>query len=99
MIRWTSRTHRLFSPTFILIAVIIIAGLSQGLLLPVANVIASFHFNFGSIVGPNLGGAAMQLGAAPLLFILLGSAYLLFSASGLAFRPQPSKKSANMNRL
>ncbi|MNW53313.1 putative MFS-type transporter YcaD [compost metagenome] len=54
-------------------------------LLPVANVIASFHFNFGSIVGPNLGGAAMQLGAAPLLFILLGSAYLLFSASGVVF--------------
>ncbi|MDU4696890.1 MAG: MFS transporter [Paenibacillus sp.] len=68
-------------------------------LLPVANVIASFHFNFGSIVGPNLGGAAMQLGAAPLLFILLGSAYLLFSASGLAFRAQSSKKSVNMNRL
>ncbi|MNN15967.1 Major Facilitator Superfamily protein [compost metagenome] len=68
-------------------------------LLPVANVIASFHFNFGSIVGPNLGGAAMQLGAAPLLFILLGSAYLLFSASGVAFKPELGKKSANMNRL
>lgn len=68
-------------------------------LLPMANVIASFHFNFGSIVGPNLGGAAMQLGAAPLLFLLLGAAYLLFSASGLAFRTELGKKSANMNRL
>lgn len=68
-------------------------------LLPVANVIASFHFNFGSIIGPNLGGAAMQLGAAPMLFMLLGSAYLLFSASGLVFRPERYKKSVNMNRL
>lgn len=68
-------------------------------LLPVANVIASFHFNFGSIVGPNLGGAAMQLGAAPLLFVFLGSSYLLFTASGLAFRYGVSKKTSNIKTL
>ncbi|MGG6311096.1 MFS transporter [Paenibacillus macerans] len=68
-------------------------------LLPVANVIASFHFNFGSIAGPNLGGAAMELGAAPWLFVFLGSAYLLFSVTGLAFRPDFAKKNANMKML
>lgn len=61
-------------------------------LLPVANVIASFHFNFGSIAGPNLGGMAMQWGAAPLLFVFLGAAYVLFSLLGFAFRGNLTKK-------
>lgn len=61
-------------------------------LLPVANVIASFHFNFGSIAGPNLGGIAMQWGAAPLLFVFLGAAYVLFSLLGFAFRGNQTKK-------
>ncbi len=61
-------------------------------LLPVANVIASFHFNFGSIAGPNLGGMAMQWGAAPLLFVFLGAAYVLFSLLGFAFRGNMTKK-------
>ncbi|WP_018752810.1 MFS transporter [Paenibacillus sanguinis] len=61
-------------------------------LLPVANVIASFHFNFGSIAGPNLGGIAMQWGSAPLLFVFLGAAYILFSLLGFAFRGNQTKK-------
>ncbi|MNN19193.1 Major Facilitator Superfamily protein [compost metagenome] len=60
-------------------------------LIPAANVIASFHFSLGSIAGPNLGGQVMEWGKAGLLFTLLGSAYLIFSASGLAFRKKTSK--------
>ncbi|WP_188540813.1 MFS transporter [Paenibacillus segetis] len=60
-------------------------------LLPAANVIASFHFNLGSIVGPNLGGAIMDVGSASLLFIILGSSYLVFTASGILFRPKLTK--------
>ncbi|AWB44835.1 MFS transporter [Paenibacillus sp. CAA11] len=55
-------------------------------LLPAANVIASFHFSIGSIVGPNLSGAAMELGAASSLFIFMGASYALFAASGFLSR-------------
>ncbi|WHX47120.1 MFS transporter [Paenibacillus woosongensis] len=57
-------------------------------LLPTANVIASIHFNIGSIAGPNLGGAAMHFGSAGLLFVILGLFYLTFSVAGLLFRPK-----------
>lgn len=60
-------------------------------LLPAANVIASFHFSLGSIVGPNLGGALMDVGSASLLFIILGSSYLAFTVSGILFRPKLTK--------
>ncbi|MNO51267.1 putative MFS-type transporter YcaD [compost metagenome] len=60
--------------------------------IPAANVIASFHFSLGSIAGPNLGGQVMEMGRAGMLFTLLGSAYLLFSIAGLAFRKNSTKK-------
>ncbi|GAA0137224.1 MFS transporter [Paenibacillus sp. YSY-4.3] len=62
-------------------------------LLPTANVIASIHFNVGSIVGPNLGGVAMHFGAAGLLFVILGLFYLAFTVAGIMFRPETAKKS------
>lgn len=61
-------------------------------LLPAANVVASFHFNVGSIVGPNLGGLVMENGSPSLLFTLLGSAYLIFSIAGFALRHDKIKK-------
>lgn len=60
-------------------------------LLPAANVIASFHFSLGSIVGPNISGSAMQLGLTSALFLLLGAGYILFSLSGLAFKSYKSE--------
>lgn len=60
-------------------------------LLPAANVIASFHFSLGSIMGPNLGGSVMEFGSAGLLFVILGSTYLLFTVSGIFFRPKLTK--------
>lgn len=57
-------------------------------LLPTANVIASIHFNLGSIVGPNFGGIAMHFGSAGLLFVFLGLFYLLFTIAGFVFRPK-----------
>ncbi|WP_281278178.1 MFS transporter [Paenibacillus anaericanus] len=60
-------------------------------LLPAANVIASFHFSLGSIIGPNLGGSVMELGSVGLLFVILGSTYLLFTVSGIFFRPKLTK--------
>ncbi|MNJ56541.1 Major Facilitator Superfamily protein [compost metagenome] len=68
-------------------------------LLPVANVIASFHFNLGSIVGPNLGGIVMHIGSAGLLFVFLGLSYLLFTLSGFAFKADVGNKSANMKMV
>lgn len=62
-------------------------------LLPTANVIASIHFNIGSIAGPNLGGAAMHFGSAGLLFVILGLLFLTFSVAGLLFRPEAGNKS------
>lgn len=61
MITWTTRTHRLFSPTFILIAVIIIAGLSQGLLLPVLSIFMEERGISSSING--LHAAALYVGS------------------------------------
>lgn len=61
-------------------------------LLPAANVVASFHFNIGSIIGPNLGGLAMEIGRPSLLFSILGSAYVLFSVIGFIFRNHTTKK-------
>ncbi|WP_275259471.1 MFS transporter [Paenibacillus pinistramenti] len=55
-------------------------------LLPAANVIASFHFNLGSMVGPNISGALMESGITSALFWLLGAGYLLFALSGIFFK-------------
>lgn len=38
------------------------ADILPRVLLPAANVVASFHFNAGSIAGPNAGGAIMETG-------------------------------------
>jgi MFS family permease len=55
-------------------------------LLPAANVIASFHFNLGSMVGPNVSGALMEGGITSALFVLLGAGYVVFGLSGLLFK-------------
>ncbi|WP_083180184.1 MFS transporter [Paenibacillus yonginensis] len=60
-------------------------------LLPAANVVASFHFNAGSMVGPNFSGALMEAGLTSALFLLLGSGYILFALSGFLFKGSPSK--------
>lgn len=54
--------------------------------LPAANVVASFQFNVGSIIGPNLGGIMLGLGAPGAMFWLLGSCYLLFGITGFLFK-------------
>lgn len=61
-------------------------------MLPIANVIASFHFSIGSIIGPNVSGYVMQTGNAGLLFILLGMCYLIFTLSGVLFKQKQQKK-------
>jgi MFS family permease len=68
-------------------------------LLPAANVIASFHFSIGSILGPNVGGAAMEFISPGTLFVLLGSLYMIFTLAGFGFRKQTLEKNENMNRL
>nr|WP_247897994.1 MFS transporter [Paenibacillus pabuli] len=62
-------------------------------LLPAANVVASFHFTIGSIIGPNLGGQVINLISAGSMFILLGFMYLLFGAAGVLFRRKPMLES------
>lgn len=55
-------------------------------LLPAANVVASFQFNIGSIVGPNISGVLMQYGWEGGMFIVLGLTYILFGLAGFRFR-------------
>ncbi|MCJ8012510.1 MFS transporter [Paenibacillus sp. KQZ6P-2] len=62
------------------------ADILPKLLLPAANVIASFHFNIGSIAGPNVGGALMQYGWNAGMFVVLGFGFIIFSVIGIAVR-------------
>ena len=58
-------------------------------LLPAANVVASFHFNIGSIAGPNIGGSLIETGWTSGMFILLGGIYIIFACTSLFFKHQP----------
>ncbi|MEC0307011.1 MFS transporter [Paenibacillus lautus] len=62
------------------------ADILPRVLLPAANVVASFHFNAGSIAGPNAGGAIMETGWNGGIFVLLGGLYILFACTGLCFK-------------
>lgn len=62
------------------------ADILPKVLLPAANVIASFHFNIGSIAGPNIGGTLMQYGWNAGMFIVLGSGFIIFAFLGVAVR-------------
>ncbi|MEC0371469.1 MFS transporter [Paenibacillus chibensis] len=66
------------------------ADILPKLLLPAANVIASFHFNIGSIAGPNIGGTLMQYGWNAGLFIVLGLGFMAFGFLGFAVRKKTS---------
>ncbi|OMD51979.1 MFS transporter [Paenibacillus borealis] len=57
-------------------------------LLPAANVVSSFHFSIGSIVGPGIGGLLLQFGWGGGVFVLLGAFYILFGLAGLLFSPR-----------
>ncbi|MDO3412865.1 MFS transporter [Saccharibacillus sp. CPCC 101409] len=67
------------------------ADLLPKALIPSANVVASFHFSAGSMLGPTIGGAGMQHGSPFLLFLLMGSAYMLFGAFGFFFKGRTAK--------
>ncbi|WP_339248783.1 MFS transporter [Paenibacillus sp. FSL R10-2796] len=58
-------------------------------LLPAANVVASFHFSIGSIIGPGIGGLMLQVGLSGGIFALMGGLYIVFGLLGLLFSPQP----------
>lgn len=62
------------------------ADILPRVLLPAANVVASFHFNIGSIAGPNIGGTLMQFGWNGGMFIVLGLGFVLFGGIGIAVR-------------
>ncbi len=62
--------------------------------LPAANVLASFHFNFGSIVGPAIGGKGIEMGSASSLFWVLGGCYVIFALLGVLFRQKQNKMSS-----
>ncbi|SET31920.1 MFS transporter [Paenibacillus sp. NFR01] len=57
-------------------------------LLPAANVVSSFHYSLGSIIGPGIGGLLLQFGFGGGVFALLGGFYILFGLTGLLFSPQ-----------
>lgn len=57
-------------------------------LLPAANVVSSFHFSIGSIIGPGIGGLLLEFGWGSGVFVLLGSFYILFGLTGLLFSPR-----------
>lgn len=62
------------------------ADILPKVLLPAANVVASFHFTIGSIVAPNLGGQLINWVSPGSMFTILGSMYLIFGITGLLFR-------------
>ncbi|WP_342561245.1 MFS transporter [Paenibacillus sp. FSL R7-0345] len=57
-------------------------------LLPAANVVSSFHFSIGSIIGPGIGGLLLEFGWGNGVFVLLGGFYILFGLTGLLFSPR-----------
>lgn len=60
--------------------------------LPSANVIASIHFSLGSLIGPNLGGLAIQHISLGSMFFILGAWYVLFSVAGIRFKGNKAKE-------
>ncbi|MCM3171727.1 MULTISPECIES: MFS transporter [unclassified Paenibacillus] len=62
-------------------------------LLPAANVVASFYFTIGSIIGPNLGGQVINWFSPGSMFIWMGCMYLLFGVAGVLFRRKPGLQS------
>lgn len=60
--------------------------------LPAANVVASFYFTIGSMIGPNLGGQFIHWFSPGSMFVLLGVLYMLFGIGGLLFKRKPSKE-------
>ncbi|MGF6353961.1 MFS family permease [Paenibacillus sp. 4624] len=62
------------------------ADILPKVLLPAANVVASFHFTIGSIVGPNLGGQLINWVSPGSMFVMLGCMYFIFGITGLSFR-------------
>ncbi|WP_269319151.1 MFS transporter, partial [Escherichia coli] len=57
--------------------------------LPAANVVASFYFTIGSMIGPNLGGQFIHWFSPGSMFVLLGVLYMLFGIGGLLFKRKP----------
>lgn len=57
-------------------------------LLPAANVVSSFHFSAGSIVGPAAGGLMLEYGWGGGVLGLMGVLYILFGLLGLLFSPR-----------
>ncbi|MDQ0045960.1 MFS family permease [Paenibacillus polymyxa] len=54
--------------------------------LAAANVLASFHFNLGSVIGPNISGGLLDFGTQGSMFLVLGGSYVVFGLLGLFSR-------------
>jgi MFS family permease len=67
------------------------ADLLPRAILPTANVIASIQFSIGSILGPGLGGFGIEFLSPGSVFIMLGSAYMLFTLLGFRFHGQQER--------
>lgn len=57
-------------------------------LLPAANVVSSFHYSIGSILGPGVGGLLLEYGWGSGVFGLMGLLYIMFGLMGLLFSPR-----------
>ncbi len=55
--------------------------------LPRANVMAAILYSVGSMIGPNLGGAAIQYVSGGMMFYLLGGVLFIFFFAGMIFIP------------
>ncbi|WP_342551422.1 MFS transporter [Paenibacillus sp. FSL R7-0652] len=62
------------------------ADILPKVLLPAANVVASFHFTIGSIIAPNLGGQLINWVSPGSMFTMLGCMYFIFGITGVLFR-------------
>lgn len=76
----------IFVGSFFGLGLAYVAMLLPRTLLASGNVLASLHFDSGSLVGPGLGGLAMEAFGGASLFYMLGSFLFLFALAGVFFR-------------
>ncbi len=76
----------IFVGSFFALGLVYMAEILPRALLPAGNMLASIHYDAGSLIGPGLSGAGMELFSNQALFYMLGGALVLFAGAELLFR-------------
>ncbi|MVO99674.1 MFS transporter [Paenibacillus lutrae] len=87
----------IFVGSFFSLGLAYIAGVLPLTLLPAGNVLASLHFDGGSLAGPALSGLLMEFVSGDALFLLLGGSLLLFAVASFFYR-RPGQNDLGTNK-